>query len=93
VPPKFTAQERWIQMRQAAGYRSDAALERAAGVSPKQIWRWVHMGRDPELHALRELKRLMGVSLDALDATIVAMRKEAARAKQAPIASGGGPPG
>jgi len=91
VTQDVSARERWEHMRSAAGFRSDAALERAVGIAPKQIWRWTHKDRDPSLCALRLLKRLLGVSLDALDETIVSLRAEvAAEAARQHIAGGGG---
>jgi transcriptional regulator with XRE-family HTH domain len=78
LPQEISAQERWVQMRRTAGFRSDRALERALGIAEKQIWRWVHLGREPNLATLRQLKQLLGVSLDTLDETIVSMRSEAA---------------
>jgi len=70
--------ERWVQIRSAAGFWSDSALERALGVCPKQIWRWVNRNRDPHLSTLLKMKRLLGVSLDVLAETIVSWRGEVA---------------
>lgn len=78
-----TAALRWAKMRNAAGFNSDRALERAAGISAGTIWTWItpgKAGRDPNVRTLRILKHLMQVTLDDLDQTLVAWREELSEA-------------
>lgn len=81
--PRKRAALRWAKMRNAAGFNSDRALERAAGISAGTIWTWItpgKAGRDPNVRTLRILKQLMQVSLDELDQTLVAWREELSEA-------------
>lgn len=71
-----SGRRRWVELRTAAGYDSDASVERALDITANQIWRWVVRGREPSLPVLRRLAKLFKVSLDILDETIVSWRKE-----------------
>lgn len=80
------ASQRWVEIRSAAGFTSDRALERTAGMTAGTIWTWTTPGkggRDPNVRSLRVLKQLLGVSLDELDAILTGWREELTRADQA----------
>lgn len=87
---ELSGSERWIQIRNAAGYQSTASLERALDVAHGQIWSWVTRGREPTLGLFRRLARLLGVSLDVLDETIVSWKREVAEQRGLKAAAGGG---
>lgn len=74
------ASQRWVEIRNAAGYRSNQALERACEFAPGTFWNWTNPGkaqRDPSLRSLRILsQRLGGISLDTLVEILMAWREE-----------------
>lgn len=82
------ASRRWVEIREAAGFSSDRALERAADMSSGTIWTWITSGRsqrDPNIRSLRILKGLLKVSLDELDALLTALREKSAATEQQAI--------
>lgn len=80
------AQQQWAEVRNAAGYTSDRALERAVNLSAGTIWTWITSStrqRDPNIRSMRALKQVLGISLDRLDEILTAWRSEMAEAEKA----------
>lgn len=85
-PERPSAQQRWIQIREAAGFVSDRAVERAANLTAGTLWTWTTPGRaqrDPNIRSLRNLKRVLNITLDQLDEILVAWREELAEQERA----------
>lgn len=84
------ARRRWIELRTRAGYRSDRAVEIAAGLGVGTLWTWVTPGkghRDPNIRSLRLLKKLLNCSLDELDEIFTAWHEELEREARANVSA------
>lgn len=87
---EMPARKRWEELRTRAGYRSDRAVEIAAGLGVGTLWTWVTPGkghRDPNIRSLRLLKKVLNCSLDELDEIFTAWYKELEREAKANVRS------
>lgn len=85
VVQHLTGRALWVALRERAGYSSDRALERAAGLTAGTIWTWTVSGSrgvNPRVDNLSRVASLLGVSLDAVNETIVSWRAELAVDRQ-----------